>query len=259
MVRLNINRKRSGVPVISRNDIDIIGEKLIRDFSPEALVTPQAIDIDLFAQEYLGYDQDFQYLSHCGVYLGMTVFNDTDKVVVYNPESNQAEYISAKANTIIIDNSLLNDKQEHRYRFTMGHESGHGILHEVYFGYDPNQCSLFGGPEPAMIQCRTDTTKLGRSKDTGHWDDRDWMEWQANAMASALLMPKSMVEKLASQFMDGNGHLSSGVLPPLLISHTADTFNVSFEAAGYRLKSLGLIDKKTCVNSTVLDFLDIVC
>ena len=47
---------------------------------PEALKSPQEIDIDLLAQDYLGMDQDFQYLSHCGVYLGMTVFNDTDKV-----------------------------------------------------------------------------------------------------------------------------------------------------------------------------------
>ena len=38
-----------------------------------------------------------------GVYLGMTVFNDTDKVPVYDPIQNRAEYISARANTIIID------------------------------------------------------------------------------------------------------------------------------------------------------------
>ena len=75
-----IKRKRSGAPVLSRKEIDVIGQNIVGDFMPEALRSPQEIDIDLLAQDYLGMDQDFQYLSHCGVYLGMTVFNDTDKV-----------------------------------------------------------------------------------------------------------------------------------------------------------------------------------
>lgn len=87
MVRLNINRKRSGVPILSRKQIDDIGEKLVQDFCPDAMIHPQALDVDLFAQDYLGMEQDYQYLSHCGVYLGMTVFNDTNRVVVFNPES----------------------------------------------------------------------------------------------------------------------------------------------------------------------------
>lgn len=157
MMRLNINRKRSGVPVLSRKQIDDIGERLVQDFCPDAMIHPQALDVDLFAQDYLGMEQDYQYLSHCGVYLGMTVFNDTNRVVVFNPEKQEAEYISARAKTIIIDNTLLEEKQEHRYRFTMGHEAaGHGVLHEAYFGYDRNQLTLFDTVnEAAMIQCRT--------------------------------------------------------------------------------------------------------
>ena len=78
MYRPEIKRKRSGAPVLSRKEIDVIGQNIVGDFMPEALKSPQEIDIDLLAQDYLGMDQDFQYLSHCGVYLGMTVFNDTD-------------------------------------------------------------------------------------------------------------------------------------------------------------------------------------
>ena len=128
--------KEIRAPVLSRKEIDIIGENLVSDFNPDAMQTPQEIDIDLFVQDYLGADQDFQYLSHCGVYLGMTVFNDTDKVPVYDPIQNRAEYISAGANTIIIDRTLLEENQEHRYRFTMGHEASHVFLHTPYFAYD---------------------------------------------------------------------------------------------------------------------------
>ena len=107
MYRPDIIRKKSGAPVLSKKEIDTIGENIVGDFMPEALKSPQEIDIDLLAQDYLGMEQDFQYLSHCGVYLGMTVFNDTDKVPVYDPSTNRAEYISAKAHTVIIDRTLL--------------------------------------------------------------------------------------------------------------------------------------------------------
>ena len=142
MYRPEIKRKRSGAPVLSRKEIDVIGQNIVGDFMPEALKSPQEIDIDLLAQDYLGMDQDFQYLSHCGVYLGMTVFNDTDKVPVYDPQNNCADYISAKAHTVIIDKMLLEENQEHRYRFTMGHEAGHEFLHKEYFAYDPDQMCI---------------------------------------------------------------------------------------------------------------------
>lgn len=51
-----IVRKRSGAPVLSRKEIDIIGENLVSDFNPDAMQTPQEIDIDLFVQDYLGAD-----------------------------------------------------------------------------------------------------------------------------------------------------------------------------------------------------------
>ncbi|MFR8846421.1 MAG: hypothetical protein ACLVGL_16155 [Waltera sp.] len=180
--------------MLSRKEIDVIGQNIVGDFMPEALKSPQEIDIDLLAQDYLGMDQDFQYLSHCGVYLGMTVFNDTDKVPVYDPQNNCADYISAKAHTVIIDKMLLEENQEHRYRFTMGHEAGHEFLHKEYFAYDPDQITLFDlmGETPApMVQCRVDTKKMD-CRTSKSWTDRDWMEWQANALSSAVLMPVSM-------------------------------------------------------------------
>lgn len=237
-----IRRKKTGVPIISRKEIDIIGERLVMDFNPDALVTPQEIDIDLFVQDYLGMEQDYQYLSHCGVYLGMTVFNDTDKVPVYDPVNKRADYISAKAHTVIIDNTLLEENQEHRYRFTMGHEASHDFLHTAYFGYDPNQMTLadfmnMDRPEP-MLQCRIDTKKLN-TKQSVTWGDREWMEWQANALSSAILMPKSMVDMIVRDIK------SKGIQRPaihyIMAEKVSNVFNVSFEAATYRLKQLGYI------------------
>ena len=255
-----IVRKRSGAPVLSRKDIDIIGENLVSDFNPDAMHTPQEIDIDLFVQDYLGADQDFQYLSHCGVYLGMTVFNDTDKVPVYDPIQNRAEYISARANTIIIDRTLLEENQEHRYRFTMGHEASHVFLHTPYFAYDPNQITLMDllgeRKEAAMIQCRVDTKKMN-CEQQAVWTDKEWMEWQANALSSAILMPKAMVHKLVRALRQKPGFSQKKEIQRCYIE--ADTvsqvFNVSFQAATIRLKELGIIRQEICMTQQVLCFM----
>jgi Zn-dependent peptidase ImmA (M78 family) len=253
MFRPEIRRKKSGTPVLSRKQIDIIGEELVREFNPNALVTPQEIDIDLFAQDYLGMDQDFAYLSHCGVYLGMTVFNDTDKVPVYDPTTNSADYMSAKAHTVIIDKTLLADNQEHRYRFTMGHEASHEFLHKEYFVYDPNQLTIFDfmdeSPAP-MVQCRVDTKKLD-AKQQKTWDDRDWMEWQANALSSSILMPKSMVEMVVEDAKKRCPH--SGLFSHYAVEAVSSVFNVSFEAATYRLKQLGILASSVTISGDLLN------
>ncbi len=252
MYRPVITRKKSGAPVLSRKEIDVIGENLVGDFMPDALKAPQEIDIDSFAQNYLGMDQDFQYLSHCGVYLGMTVFNDTDKVPVYDPHHGRAEYISAKAHTVIIDKTLLAENQEHRYRFTMGHEAGHEYLHREYFSYDPNQLTIFDfmeGPPP-LVQCRIDTKKM-EAKSPDIWTDREWMEWQANALSSAILMPVSMVKQVVENVKNTK---------PVFRNYAAaakvsNVFNVSFEAASYRLKQLGYIPQEVHMSSDVLNMI----
>ena len=253
MYRPEIKRKRSGAPVLSRKEIDAIGQNIVGDFMPEALKSPQEIDIDLLAQDYLEMDQDFQYLSHCGVYLGMTVFNDTDKVPVYDPQNNCADYISAKAHTVIIDKTLLADNQEHRYRFTMGHEASHEFLHKEYFVYDPSQLTIFDfiGETPApMVQCRVDTKKLdARQRKT--WNDRDWMEWQANALSSSMLMPESMVRVVIEDIK--TRAIQRDLLHYAFVEEVSSVFNVSFEAATIRLKQLGYISSNEQISNDVLN------
>lgn len=256
MFRPEITRKKSGAPVLSRKEIDSIGENLVSEFSPEVLTNPQEVDIDLFAQDYLGMEQDFQYLSHCGVYLGMTVFNDTDKVPIYDPVQNRADYVSAKAHTVIIDNMLLQDNQEHRYRFTMGHEASHEFLHKEYFAYDKNQLTLFDfmkdNQEPVMIQCRVDTKKMDTSY-SKNWGDREWMEWQANALSSAILMPKTAVMLVVREVR--KCAIQRGLMYYAIADEVSTVFNVSFEAATYRLKQLGVIPQNERFSNDVLGFM----
>ena len=233
----NFKTKRSGVPVLTKKEIDVIASKFVQDFQPRALVDPQEFQLEEFIECYLHMKPDYQYLSNNGVYLGMTVFNDTDKVIVYCPETNTAEYIHADAHTVIIDRRLIEDeRQEHRYRYTLGHEGGHEVLHAHIFCIDPNQVSLLEPAHNPIIQCRVDVKKARRIHPRD-WSERDWMEWQANVFSSAILMPSDAVKII----YNCSAYTTRRAKTFAAISSMVDTFNVSPEAATYRLKDLGYI------------------
>lgn len=236
MYKPQFSTSNSHVPILSKAAINDIGEKLVGDFCPQAMLTPTEIDVDRLISRYLGLTQDYQYLSHCGVFLGMTVFNDTDKVMVFNPDLWRAEYIPVKAGTVIIDNILLEDNQEHRYRFTCGHEAAHSILHTEYFQRLAEK-SHSSGDYAQMVQCRRSTMMPGRN--TGRRTDSEWLEWQANQLASSILMPRSMV---FAAVREAKLRCRNNVNAPMLA--IAETFNVSNDAAYYRMVDLGLLPRK---------------
>ena len=235
--------KNNGVPILSKKEIESIADGFVQDFQPSALFNAEPLDVEAFVECYLGMTPDYQYLSHNGIYLGMTVFNDTDKVPVYDPQANRAEYISAKAGTVIIDRRLIeNENQEHRYRFTLGHEGGHAIFHERFFYRDPNQLSFLEPNRDPMIQCRTDAGMNTKRTDPKNWTDKERKEWQANALSSALLMPRSAVRKLFEEMSHEFDTRYACIAAT--VNQMVERFNVSTEAAVYRLKELSLIQQE---------------
>ena len=252
MYKPDFRTRNNGVPILSKRDIETIGENFVRDFKPQALLDPQPLDVDRFAEFHMGLTIDYQFLSHCGVFLGMLVFNDTDKLVIYDAESGRAEYIHADARTVIIDNTLLEGNQEHRYRYTMGHEIGHDVFHSRYYAYNPDQMSMFDPTfERPMFKCRAVQPKSSNKR---LWTDVDWMEWQANYFSSVLLMPATAVYALWKGYVLKKGDAMGAYL---MITKTATTFNVSTEVAMYRLEALGLLKKGIWANEFSLQDLAI--
>jgi len=251
MLNPKLRYDKHRVPILGKEDIDALGEALVRDFNPEAMTEPSPLDVDRFVCEYLGLIQDFAYLSNDGRYLGMTVFNDTNRVIVFDPERDEANYMPARAGTVIIDNTLLETGKERRYRFTMGHEGGHGILHTKFFAFAPDWTGFEDIEHEPVIQCRADSPSILRRKSIAQWTPEDRMEWQANRFSSALLMPRSMVYKLVRSLPQEK----SVEFDIMAILAVADTFDVSNEAAQYRLLDFDLIRSRAPIQ-TLQDFSD---
>ena len=104
-----------------------------------------------------------------------------------------------------------------------------------------------------MVQCRADAPSILRQKSVAQWTPKDRMEWQANRLASALLMPRSMVYKLVRSLPQEK----SVEFDIIAILTVADAFNVSTEAAQYRLLDFGLIRSRAPLQ-TLLDFADAI-
>lgn len=156
---------------------------------------------------------------------------------------------------IYIDQSL--DPTDHprkrgRYRFTVGHEIGHWVLHRRYVPDRASQLTFFEerSPEPSIL-CR-------------EANKREPAEWQADRFASFLLMPRDLVLKawrerhgqggpwqfdlqkfqaaVANGFADSYDAVAKTMMNHMA-SEIAPAFEVSTEAMRIRLENLGLLKK----------------
>lgn len=254
MINLDFRKKSNGVPILSKDEIEILAEMVINDYNPKLLNEPGILDVEDFAESYTNLEMDYKDLTHNQSILGMTVFCDC-YIPVYNAEQNKAERIPVDEGTIIIDNCLLNDSQLRRGRFTLGHEISHWLLHRHIYMINKNQMSLFDllpNDTSPVIKCRSiDIENTGRRQLK---TDDDWIEWQADYMASALLMPKKAFTRAVNQKFKAMGlkknyfevgtDLELNLRAQVLSYELADLFDVSVTAVKIRLKGLNFIRKQ---------------
>jgi len=249
----NIARKRhiQGVPQLSRKYLEETAADLLSRFDRSLINTPKPIDIDLFAESFLGLRLDFVDLSNNGSILGLIAFKDCT-VDTYDRESDDIRSITVKKGTTLIDNTLSRDDQYGRGRFTIAHECSHWIVHRPE-DLDYHQPSLFDlrtveNNTNSYIKCRTsDSFTAGKLPSTPN----EWREWQADNLASAILMPIEAVKNHVKKVLNGeiqirqllkrsDGstiNISSGALS----FEIARTFEVSTQAADVRLHKLGYL------------------
>ena len=113
---------------LSKQEIEIIGNQLISDFITANETCEPEIDIEGFAEEYLGLNQIYTKLSDTGDLLGLTTFAGVELTITRNA---QEEKLLLDKDTVLIEESLLDDKSIGRRRFTIAHECGHHIIDRI--------------------------------------------------------------------------------------------------------------------------------
>jgi hypothetical protein len=147
---------------------------------------------------------------------------------------------------IRIDDSLdpsVTPSKTGRYRFTLAHEVGHWELHRSYFLARSMQGGLFNQSSEPSVVCRA--------------GDTEPIEWQANAFAAHLLMPKQMIfdawEQLNGDlrpynaaeeinYLSNKFSLGEERTPTVgCAGRMAQRFQVSTQAMQIRLTGVGLV------------------
>jgi len=240
LIPLYFETKPNGVPLLSNRDIELDAVAILKDFSPDLLKIPGSVDIERFVESYLDLNLDFNWLTNNQSILGRMVFENT-MIPVYNPSAEYAEDYPVSANTIIVDNSLVDI--EVLLRSTLAHECGHAIYHRSYYSQKA------AVPAAACTAHDIQTKNPARHLATDH----DWLEHHARYFSAAILMPYPAVRVVRREYAE---HLDlwykkeTRLYNHLMAHRIASVFKVSVAAAKIRLHQLHL-DKQISPSAAI--------
>jgi Zn-dependent peptidase ImmA (M78 family) len=216
----------TSIPHLSTNEIEVKAEELIEFFNPDLLKKAQEIPIYQFVEET---NKKFGIQFRCDLDLGTT---KSGKKIL-------GKY-RIKPSSIFIDDSL---RETDRFPFVLAHEYGHLILHK---NIDPQK---IGYIDSSIEDTHHDLVSGKKILET----PKDWIEWQANRFASALLMPRSTFINALIDFQVKQGIKKNiGIvylenIPYSMrefnnnISHLANLYRVNRTNVEYRLTDLEIL------------------
>lgn len=219
--------KIEGRQKLSANDIERKSDQLLSYYKKDFLdyVQPTPLKkIANFLNDKHGIEFDFKS------YLGFS--EDGLRILgAFNPFKKM----------ILVDASL--EQYEEKFNFTLAHELGHLALHRnLSINYEIEDESEL-----------TETISEIGFENRNLKSEIEWVEWQANAYASSLLMPSLIFQSALIQTQKNMGIGRWGKLfvdnQPInqadfieVISRLGNYFKVSKTAVEYRLRKLNLID-----------------
>ena len=196
------------MPPLSLACLELLGETVVATFQPEALITPQPIRV----REWMD-----DLLPRFGVHVMPASYEELgDHVAVTYAAGDSESEILVSA---WIYENLADEERPHFARATVIHELGHAILHVPLLRHR-GASSL---DSPASI--RVERKRLRSESDP---------EWQAWALAGAILMPRRTI----------------AMLPEATRSSVADAFYVSEKFAAARLERLARLETHEAAAST---------
>lgn len=231
-------KQANGMYILNRNSIEEIATNVLKEQFPMNLEHPTSLRTGMLLDN-LGLMVKRKYLGIPGhEILGATIMGDSEELVgcdmMMNPIVFEENY-----GTVLIHTGLCTVKNAPRRRYTETHEAAHWLLHRPYFDRLPQN------GQSRHIACRS-IENYRRTKKTGV----DWLEWQADSLAAALLMPHDVFYAFArSAIRDAGatrnylvkGHTYDRKVFYEAIGPISKRFSVSHRAAQIRMIHLGLI------------------
>lgn len=202
------------VPKYRLDAIETIGRKILQEYDPVLLDgPPQAVPIETIIETKFDLTLEYHCLRKNGSILGETIF-DEGAAILYDQDEKRYRLIAVKAGTILVEERLCVDRLLGRLRFTCAHELGHWVLHQKLYS---------GTGDVATYEGKT-------SLDESH----GLVEWQADALATALLMPLPQIKRSFYRLRAGRSNEQ-------LVAEMAQIFQVSKQAMRIRLETIRLV------------------
>ena len=218
----------------TRAEIDEIGTGLIQVYKnkfPNKVVS--YIDIEHFITVFLGLKIEFaSFAEEDYGKIGFTSDGETELMINQN---GKVLPFSFPKNTIVIEKFLLSDKEYGRRRFTMAHEAAHYILSK-----------LQAEPTKACFHSEYDNERAYTKEELRQMFNSN--EWQADAMAASILMPRFLVEGALGKYTRADsikvyGESTITARDKGAIQQMAKFLGVSVSALRIRLEHLNMIEK----------------
>ena len=217
---------------LSRRDLDGIADRVTQKYYQilgvgRGKLTP--IDPVLLAEEVVKLNIMFSPLCNDGTILGLAAFADVELALCM---SDGNVYIKQLKNgDVVIDTMLQANGLIGRCNFTIAHETGHHIL-----------CKLY--PKEYGPLCNRTSHIMYRRERKAH----SWIEWQADSLASSLLMPQNLITECLPRFsLEKRIEMLNSVFRPKeyqSFCDLAEYLGVSKQALAIRLKQLGILDRR---------------
>lgn len=220
----------------SKSQLEDLANDLNISFDIDRLKKAKPIDV-YDVVEFVGADIDWKYLSVDGSVLGATVFCD-GLFPVFEKQDGEfvPKIIFVNKGTIIVDIRVDEGDNIGRKNFTVMHEVFHFLHHKKSF------TKRNGGLKKIL---ETEVFRSYEEKKKG-MTAIEILEWQANYMAAAFLVPKSALINEIKTVSDisidiDNTNIIS--LKDIEIKELTKRFSVSHQTMIYRLQSLGILRK----------------
>lgn len=234
------------IPVIGKSDLENEAESFLQKWCPEALRTPMPVPIRKIVEEKMGLPIIIdKTLSKDLSVFGQICFAD-GMIKTFDKASGEYENTQVKRGTIMVDPDTVFLRCLGCGYNTLAHEAYHWEKHRIY-------ATVHSILSKQQIVChRCPIAPKGNIIRETMSSDEDWMEWQANAVAPKILMPKEQtgmkINSLIGKYQYIPYENGSEEIIKNIICELSDFYKVSKQAAKIRMIELGFPEANDVFN-----------